>query len=356
MISSLKWLLLPLGIIHWLLVWLRNKCFDLGIFRQNKLPVPVISVGNIQLGGTGKTPMVLHLLEHLQDQYKIAVLTRGYHRQSKENIIAVANEKQKFSAGALGDEPYLIFQKMRNGVIGIGANRFAVGQQMLAKFSAEMILLDDGFQRRQLHRDVDICLIDVSQWRKHPFLFPFSRLRDIKSSLNRADIFVLTKAEGFEATAQKLASQLKIRYKKPVFQGKYLLTSFIRLEDDSEISLATIASASVGAFCGIANGAHFFTMLAEKGISLSYSEQFSDHFHYTKNALEKLAEKTNGIKYLLTTEKDAVKLREQTMQEAFRQKIVVATAKFEVSSEDKSKTTFIAKTIGHLIKYKTLKI
>jgi tetraacyldisaccharide 4'-kinase len=268
----LKWLLLPVGLIHLVFVWLRNVLYDKKIFKAQKLPRPVISIGNIQMGGSGKTPFTVMLVELLQ-QYslKVAVLSRGYKRRSRETRI-VKQEKQEAETAhfeILGDEPLLILQHIEGGILGVGADRYAVGKEILRFHSADIFLLDDGFQHRRLHRDLNICLIDVTRWAAHPFLFPFSYLRDSKSSLRRADIIILTKFEQIPSTAETLLT---------------------RLSNEEKIEPEKIQAQKVAALCGIANPGNFFDLLKD---------------------LEKVVQSAAGAgaKWLIVTEKDAVKLK-----------------------------------------------
>lgn len=307
----LKWLLLPLGILHLGIVWLRNRLYDAGIFKTRRLPRPVISVGNIQMGGSGKTPLALELLEWLQGEgLRVGVLSRGYKRGSRENRILLPGGESGLAA-QIGDEPALIFKKLRAGALGVGADRYEVGRELLRRQEVEVFLLDDGFQHRRLHRELDICLIDVSRWAEHPFLFPFSYLRDAKVSLRRAGAILLTKFEKCPEKAETLKSRLKKAYPVPVLKTGLIFHTLTRLGDGEPLDPGEIKSQPVAAVCGIANPEHFFALLEREGFRIAYRKAFPDHHDYTLQemiGIEKAAAQA-GARGVLATEKDAVKLR-----------------------------------------------
>lgn len=311
----LKWLLLPLGILHLGIVWLRNRLYNAGIFKARRLPRQVISVGNIQMGGSGKTPLALELLDWLQEEgLKVGVLSRGYKRGSRENRILLPGGEAAPGAEQIGDEPALIFQKLRaGGALGVGADRYEVGLELLRRQEVDLFLLDDGFQHRRLHRDLDICLIDVSRWAEHPFLFPFSYLRDAKASLRRAGAILLAKFENCPEKAETLKSRLEKAYPVPVLKTELIFHALARLADGERLDPGEIKSQPIAAVCGIANPEHFWGMLEREGFRIAYRKAFPDHHDYTFQEvrdLEKAAAQA-GARGVLVTEKDAVKLRAQ---------------------------------------------
>jgi len=308
----LKWLLLPPGMFHLGMVQLRNRLYDAGIFKTRRLPRPVISVGNIQMGGSGKTPLALELLEWLQGEgLRVGVLSRGYKRASRENRILLPGGESDAAVRQIGDEPALIFKKLRAGALGVGADRYEVGRELLRLQEVDVFLLDDGFQHRRLHRDLDICLIDVSRWAEHPFLFPFSYLRDAKVSLRRAGAILLAKFEKCPEKAETLKSRLENAYSAPVLKTELIFYALTRLGDDEPLDPGEIKSQPVAAVCGIANPEHFWGMLEREGFRIAYRKAFPDHHDYSLQEmrdLEKAAAQA-GARGVLVTEKDAVKLR-----------------------------------------------
>ena len=330
---TLKWLLVPLGMLHWAAVWLRNRCYDWGICRSRRLAVPVISIGNIQMGGTGKTPLVITLLDWLRREGIVAgVLTRGYGRQAGAPLMLGAMEGASGNAdpARLGDEPALFLPHLPpGGALGVGADRHAVGSQLLRAYPLSLLLLDDGFQHRKLQRDLDICLIDVSRWAVHPFLFPFSYLRDIKGSLRRAHAIILTK--GDDAATARLQAQLQEKYRIPVWRGRYEAAGLEALADGRAVEPDELSDRKFGAVCGIANPAHFMAQLSALGIAPLYQHFFPDHHHYTLQDLRLVFAEAAaaGAAQVIVTTKDAVKLRKIAPPEVAG-KLLVLNIRFRI--------------------------
>lgn len=312
-IKFLKWLLLPFGIVHLWIVVLRNKFFDLRIFKSKRLAKPVISIGNIQLGGTGKTPLTIYVLKNLQNEgLKVGVLSRGYKRKLNQEIIVNSNADQENNFHeSIGDEPALLLENMIDGVLGIGSQRYNIGKKLLQENYVDLFLLDDSLQHRKLHRDLDICLIDVSRWQQHPLLFPFSYLRDTKSSLKRCHAVILTKIGNQKAKAEELKKRIMAKYDIPVFEGDLEPLALINIKNKTEIRLADLIGKKVAAFCGIANSDHFFSMLEQAGAHVVLEKRFSDHHYYQSDDLQHLKKilGERGINIAITTQKDVVKLR-----------------------------------------------
>lgn len=313
-LRHLVWALLPFGIIHLIIVCLRNKLYDWQILKAKQLPKPVISIGNLQIGGAGKTPLTISILQKLQKEgLKVAVLSRGYKRKSNEEIIILKpNTKQEENIyETIGDEATLILSELHDGILGIGANRFRVGERLFQQHPVELFLLDDGLQHRKLHRDIDICLIDVSRWQDHAFLFPFGSLRDCKSSLKRCHAVILSKVGDYQEKARKIEQMIKGKYNVPVFEADLEPQALIKLRDGSQVSLSEMKGKKAGAFCGIANPDHFFMMLKKLEVDLVLKKNFSDHHDYSMddvlNIGKMMAER--GITTAITTEKDAVKIQ-----------------------------------------------
>jgi len=294
-------------------VRLRNILYDLNIFKSRRLPNPVISVGNIQMGGTGKTPITIEIIKELQKSgYRIGVLSRGYKRKAIGQVIL--NDKDKNEdlemPALIGDEPSLIIRHLKNGFLGIDKNRFSAARNILQKDNVDFFILDDGFQHRKLHRDLDICLIDTSCWQNHPYLFPYSNLRDSKSSLKRADILILTKYSDESLESAQLKSHLQMKYKIPVLTANILVSRIYDCKNNRIINPADLVGKKVAAFCGIAGPKSFFRMIEEEGIRIIYKKAYPDHYGYQEKDIQFIIEKakTSGAQRLLTTEKDSVKL------------------------------------------------
>lgn len=263
----------------------RNSLYDRQIFKPRRLTWPVVSVGNISVGGSGKTPFVIMLGELLAAKgMTIDVLTRGYRRSTR----GVMQVRQDGSADEFGDEPLLIARKLHCPVI-VGESRYAAGlhaERSLSRARNPIHLLDDGFQHRQLHRDFDIVLLNLEDLEDK--VLPAGRLREPLSTLNRADAVVVD--VDFP--------------EKPLPQGKFAILRVKR-----ELAIPTIA-APVIAVCGIARPHRFFADLRKHGVDVREEITFRDHHRYTPTDTRRILDAQSRFpgSQLLTTEKDAVNL------------------------------------------------
>jgi tetraacyldisaccharide 4'-kinase len=278
--------MIPLGWLYSSVVGLRNAMFDRDILRARKLAWPVVSVGNISVGGSGKTPFVIMLGELLAEKgIWIDVLSRGY-RRSTQGVLTVNAEG---TANQFGDEPLLIARKLRCLVI-VGEDRFEAGMQSEEDYagagSNPMHLLDDGFQHRQLHRDFDIVLLNQEDLDDR--LLPSGRLREPLSSLKRADAVVVDSACPAEL----------------VPKGDFQLWRMERELDTPEVDSPIIA------FCGIARPQRFFSDLRKRGLDVREEIVFRDHYRYNEADVQRLAAAQASLpgSRLVTTEKDAMNL------------------------------------------------
>jgi|ERR1700692_4292238 len=266
---------------------LRNTMYDRGQLTSRRLDHPVISVGNLSVGGSGKTPFVIALGKLLHSRgITFDVLSRGYGRKTS----GVLQVKSDGNASDFGDEPLLIAQKLNVPVI-VGESRYAAGQFAEQKFPSQLHILDDGFQHRSLYRDFDIVLLSASDLTDK--LLPSGRLREPLSSLQRADAIVLP--QDFSAPHQVIADF--VRHKKPAWKVH------------REITIPAAVSAPI-VFCGIARPQQFFAQVRAAGITPAAEIEFRDHHSYTESDIARLltiAAKLSAGSFL-TTEKDAINL------------------------------------------------
>ena len=269
----------PISAIFGAGVAIRNALYDRHIFKIHKLARPVISVGNISVGGTGKTPFVIALGE-LLNQRGIAfdVLSRGYGRSSTE--IAVVDPDG--TSASFGDEPLLMARKLGVPVI-VGADRYQAGLLAEKQFSSKLHLLDDGFQHRRLHRDFDIVLLPTEDYRGT--LLPVGRLREPLKALQRADAVVLQDSLELSAGPKRV----------------WNVHRKIEIAEDSR---------RVIAFCGIGRPQQFFDALQAHGQEVAGTMIFRDHRHYAESDISRLLEtkKKLNTSGFITTEKDAINL------------------------------------------------
>jgi len=272
--------------------------------RVRHLPIPVISIGNITAGGTGKTPVAIDLLQAFDSP---ALLTRGYGRSTSDTIVIPAGDRTLPTA-LTGDETQLYMR--RSGVpVGIGGERYAAGQKLLTIAQPRVFVLDDGFQHLQLHRDFDLVLIDSL----HPFggghLIPLGRLREPMEGLGRADAFLITRAnEGtnLEAIAHELRRYNPIA---PVFRTRTMPLRWVNHAGDF-MSPGEPASATSIAICGLGNPNTFWKTMEQHGVMPRERYSYGDHHRYTPIELRRLTRRAVdiGVTTILTTEKDAVNL------------------------------------------------
>jgi tetraacyldisaccharide 4'-kinase len=268
----------PLSAIFGAGVALRNALYDRGVFKVRKLARPVVSVGNLSVGGSGKTPFVIALGQLLEGRgIAFDVLSRGYGRSAPE--IAVVDPEG--TPEQFGDEPLLISRKLQVPVI-VGADRYQAGLLAEERFGSKLHLLDDGFQHRRLYRDFDIVLLSAADLTGT--LLPVGRLREPLSSLRRADAVA---AESPDAAA-----------------GAKTVWKISR-----ELLLAPLSSPAA-AFCGIARPAQFFVQLRALGVKLADTASFPDHHRYTASDVDRLLRLRSscGATDFITTEKDIINL------------------------------------------------
>ncbi len=269
-----------------LLVRARAKLYEAGMLPTRRLNHPVISVGNLTVGGTGKTPLVIALAEALQARgFRPVVLSRGYGRTSRGIIIADSNWEE------CGDEPMLIKRRLVNVPVVVGADRYEAGLVAQQQKLGDLFVLDDGFQHRQLYRDVDIVTVDPVEWAAGDVLLPSGRWREPKDAIARAH------AACVQGNGDVPAPSLSI----PAFTVRTQLDGIY--QDNSRISPENLMGRPVIAFAGIAKPERFFATIQSLGIETMECIRFSDHHHYSARQIEKLP---GGL--LITTEKDAVRI------------------------------------------------
>jgi len=272
----------PLTALYGAGVALRNKLFDRGVLSAMRLQQPVVSVGNLSAGGTGKTPFVIALGELLKKRgIPFDVLSRGYGRKTRAVLVVDVNG----SASDFGDEPLLIARRLAVPVV-VGESRYEAGQVAEQKLQTQLHLLDDGFQHRSLARDFDIVLMASGDFENR--LLPSGRLREPLSSLERADAIVVPK---------DLVAEHSCLREKPVWRMT------------REISLSSVPPSPV-AFCGLARPEQFFAQVRAAGIAPAAEVILRDHHAYNKGDTQRLLtmRRKLGGGGFLTTEKDVINL------------------------------------------------
>jgi tetraacyldisaccharide 4'-kinase len=284
----LRLLLWPASVLYGDLARLRARLYAQGTLKTKRLNTPVISVGNLTVGGTGKTPMVIFLAEKfLSEGKRVAVLTRGY----------------KGAAGTSDEIELMKFRLQDRVIFGVGPERYEQGRRLEQK-GVDLFLLDDGFQHLPLFRDVNILLMDASQPLGRESMFPAGNLREPVSAMDRADLLVITRLEASPAT---LATIEKLQ-DYPVFSAVTRLLGFRRLGAGIQLLSANeIGPGPFYAFCGIGNPKAFFHDLKTWNIPAAQSSEFPDHHRYDQRDATELeqAARATGANAFVTTEKDA---------------------------------------------------
>ncbi|MBS1857180.1 MAG: tetraacyldisaccharide 4'-kinase [Acidobacteria bacterium] len=277
--------------------------------RRRRLPAPVISVGNLSMGGSGKTPCVLRLVELLRRRgRRPAILTRGYGRTSplKSMVLppgACARPE------TTGDEPQIF---LRSGLapVGIGADRFETGTELLRRFDSDVILLDDGFQHVKLARDVDVVLIDGVDPLCGNEVFPVGRLREPAAGLARAHAIVITRSDVTDLVPAIERAVRRVNPVAPIVRAHVEPEAWVEQCRGTVRQPGEMAGVRAGAFCGLGNPQGFRRTLERIGVSLAEWVEFDDHHRYTPDELRRIARlfQAAGATVILTTQKDAVNL------------------------------------------------
>lgn len=308
MIKKIRFLFLPLAWIHQIIIRFRNFLFDRNILKSATFNFPLICVGNLALGGTGKTPMVELLVEMLGDDFELATLSRGYKRKTKG--FAIANDRT--TAIEIGDEPMQFHQKFPDLTVAVGEERIvAIPQILHLRPRTDVIILDDAFQHRAVKAGLNILLTEQKNLYVNDQMFPAGDLRDIPGSASRADVIVVTKCDPnlTEDKAAKIAKQLnptknqQLFFAKLSYRDPYHLFSKQKTALDKEMDVILV--------CGIANPAPLVSHLLKITASVKQL-RYPDHHIFKTEDLKEIKSVFDALKsqnkIVLTTEKDAVRL------------------------------------------------
>ena len=307
--NFLRKILFPLAFLYWLITFIRNWLYDKGIFKSSSFNIPIIAVGNLSVGGTGKTPQIEYLIRLLSENYKVAVLSRGYKRTTEGFILA----DEKATASSIGDEPFQFYSKFPNIQVAVDANR-KNGIENLLQLSnkPDVILLDDAYQHRKVKAGFYILLTAFDDLFCNDFILPFGNLREPSSGKKRADMIIVTKCPNdlSEIAQQKIREKLKV--KQPVFFTTIQYDDYV-FGNESKLLVSEIQSETKVLVAGIAKPKLFFDFLKNE---TDEALVFPDHHHFSKQDCEQILAKANGRK-IITTEKDFVRLNGLLPKEQF---------------------------------------
>jgi tetraacyldisaccharide 4'-kinase len=317
-----------LSIVYGAAVNLRLFLYNSGVLKKEKLPCKVISVGNITVGGSGKTPMTMHLARVLKEMgLRVVILSRGYKRVGRGSAVVSDGEKTFLGPEEAGDEPYLMARRLEGIPVIVGKDRVKSGLHAVRNFSPDVIVLDDGFQHIRLLRDLDILLVDSKQGFGNSFLLPRGILREPVGAMERAEL-VMVKGEGgaFDEPFIKVL-------KKPVKRFTYRPTGVFDLTSNEKKETYCLNKKRVIALSGIADPGSFSKTLEGAGAVIIKTLAYPDHHKYTAFDIHRIIEEADGAAadLVVTTEKDAFKLRPYR---ALLSAITISALSIEVSTED----------------------
>lgn len=301
--NLLRNILFPFAILYGFITSIRNFLFNMGLLKSHAFEVPVIVVGNLSVGGTGKTPQIEYLIRLLSNQYKIATLSRGYKRQSEGFVLA----NSEVNAAILGDEPYQFFQKFPNIQVAVDANRKNGIEQLLSQpEKPEVILLDDAFQHRKVKAGFYILLTSFGDLYSDDWMLPTGNLREFGSGAARANVIIVTKCPPNLSVGEQneIKSKLNIAPHQALFFTFIAYDEFIYSEKEA-LKVNEIKDSPQLLLAGIAKPAPFFKYL-------QFGNQecltFPDHHHFTEKEILEIKDKSQH-KIIITTEKDFVRLK-----------------------------------------------
>jgi len=305
------------------IVYVPAKLYELGVrarvalyenklFESRRLNAPVISVGNMTVGGTGKTPCVAFLARFLRDAgHSVAILSRGYKRQS-EGRVEVSNGMEILCGpNESGDEPYLLAKSCPGARVVVDRDRYAAGRWLEERAQVSVFILDDGYQHLRLARDLDLLLLDASEPLDQAKMVPFGRLREPFGGLRRADAVIVTRSDlSFDRNAFENRLRKFTRANTPIFYAFQKMTNLIRLDDGLKVDLSAFARRPVAAVSGIARPERFVADLEGLEMKIVLRRDFEDHHRYTREELSEVVERAREARAeaIITTEKDAANL------------------------------------------------
>ena len=312
--AVIRFILFLISIIYSQLAKLRSILYKNNILKKKEADVPVISIGNITTGGTGKTPFTAFLADELKNKYKIAVISRGYGASKDvEEPFLIKDESELYAdAAQAGDELFMLARNNDDLIFIRSANRYQ-GTKLAEEKGADLILLDDGFQHYQLKRNADILLLDAENPFSNSRVLPAGLLREPFTALKRADVFLLTRTENIEfSKIQEIKKSLKTLSPghRGVFNAETELQNCISVAGRKKEDIDFLKEKKVFAFSGIGSPEAFEKSIESAGAKVVSYKIFKDHYNYQKEDLLTLLDQYSASQadLILTTEKDAVKL------------------------------------------------
>ena len=294
----------PLALLYGGVTATRNMLYDKGVLKSQSFALPIINVGNLSVGGTGKTPHIEYLIRLLQQDYRVATLSRGYKRKSKGFILA----NKKSTVQDIGDEPFQYYNKFPKIQVAVCEKR-VIGVEQLLNLNPkpEVILLDDAFQHRQIQAGLNIVLTPYNDLFIDDSMLPAGNLRESKKGIVRAQLIIVTKCpEQLTENEQfDIAKRLQVGLTQTVYFSTIIYDDFV-YNDIDHVELNTLKNKKITLVTGIANPASLVNYLKKQNITFEHLA-FSDHHNFTSQDISVILEAENSI--ILTTEKDFMRLK-----------------------------------------------
>ncbi|MBC8256471.1 MAG: tetraacyldisaccharide 4'-kinase [Candidatus Marinimicrobia bacterium] len=307
-------ILIPLSWMYGLVIWVRNLLYDKGWIKSSNFNKPIISVGNITTGGTGKTPLVIYLAELLKKNgMNPGIISRGYGRTSQGMLLVHDGKKLLTDVESSGDEPYLMARVLENVPVVVCEDRSYGIQQLIDYYSVNVVIIDDGFQHRKVKRDLDIITISANDKREDYRLLPWGKLREPLQNLKRANAIIITKTNNF--TPPNLHTEIQSIYKGSLYFST--IVPILMKYDSTGYHKSLPPSEPLFGFCGIGEPDSFIDSIGKLELKLSGKRIFRDHQEYTHTVITELSVqiKSSNCKAVITTEKDLVKLPDNFLTE-----------------------------------------
>jgi tetraacyldisaccharide 4'-kinase len=305
-------LLSGLSVLYRTAIYIRRIFYDLHICKQKKISCPVISIGNITLGGTGKTPTVIQIAELLsRNDRRVVVVSRGYGRTDEAAIIVVSDGRSVLmDTQTGGDEPVLIASKLPRIPVVVGKKRYQTALLAIQRFRPDVVVLDDAFQHIRLKRDLDIVLVDAGNPFGNGKLFPAGILREPLGALKRAHAVLITKIEG-TTDVNPLIETIHLNTRARIFTSQQVPVDLIDYRSNDIKPLSALRGSKVLALSGIARPDSFIKLLTSLGADIVATCIYPDHFGYKKKDLAAVFQRAadEKVSMIVTTEKDAIRLK-----------------------------------------------
>lgn len=348
--SPTKTILYSLSLLYGLVVHLRNTLYDSQLLTSENLPCPVISVGNITVGGTGKTPCVIWLAQMLQARgFKPAILSRGYGGHSAASVNVVSDGRNiLLQAAESGDEPLFIAQSLPGVPVLTGPRRIETGKAAIDRFGVNVLLCDDAFQHRQIVRDINLVLLDCQKPLGNGHVLPRGPLREFAIGLKRASCFLLTRC-GEKNEINEYIKEASKAKGIPVFQSIHRARNIIKADGALVQSIDNLRGKKVCAFCGIAKPASFQKLLVKAGADVVSLDAFPDHYTFGSADVTELKDKFIHLRadYLITTQKDFMRLAPFT---EFIKSLSILSMEMEIVPSPEPFQTFILDRLQQAVK------